>query len=182
MRKVRQPLSFFDLSTSPKMWSPTYSTSLIQNCFIFYSPRLYPCFGKYDIDIISKKCQKSITCPLLQWAWREPQSCRHCTQQSPPRFLCGTQCSDVLSLYSPRKLFFSWGTLRNTDFTMLPGAELCPRRRRSVFWRQQRWSWSTTARDVQHTEHQGNSTGSPWPSSPWHHNKLTLYRFTWDTP
>ena len=28
MRKVRQPLNFFDLSTSPKMWSPTYRTSL----------------------------------------------------------------------------------------------------------------------------------------------------------
>ena len=28
MRKVLQPLSFLDLSTSPKMWSPTYSTSL----------------------------------------------------------------------------------------------------------------------------------------------------------
>ena len=28
MRKVLQPRSFLDLSTSPNMWSPTYSTSL----------------------------------------------------------------------------------------------------------------------------------------------------------
>ena len=28
MRKVLQPLSFLDLRTSPKMWSPTYNTSL----------------------------------------------------------------------------------------------------------------------------------------------------------
>ena len=132
---------------------------------------------------------KYSTCPLLQWAWKEPQNCLHCTQQSPPRFLCGNQCSNVPFLCSPGKHIFFCGTLRSTPtpprlgititICNSPGAALCPRRRSLVFWRRQKWSWSMTARDVQHMGRQGNSTGSPWPYSTKHH-KIVLYRFTCD--